>query len=67
MVLHMTELDPHTLRVAASLIRSRIANLKLDPRMDGLQRLGAHRSLTQLAVDFEISADHVGPPRRRPA
>lgn len=61
----MTELDPHTLRVAASLVRSRIDNLKRDPRMDGLQRLGAHRTLTQLAVDLEVSAEHVGPRRRR--
>ncbi|RIV84864.1 hypothetical protein D2V17_11375 [Aurantiacibacter xanthus] len=61
----MTELDPHTLRVAASLVRSRIDSLKRDPRMDGLQRLGAHRTLTQLAVDLEVSAEHVGPRRRR--
>ena len=61
----MTELDPHTLRVAASLVRSRIKTLKLDGRMDGLQWLGAQRTLTQLAVDLEVSADHVGPPRRR--
>lgn len=61
----MTELDPHTLRVAASLVRSRIRTLKLDGRMDGLQRLGAQRTLTQLAVDLEVSADHAGPPRRR--
>ncbi|GAY24704.1 MULTISPECIES: hypothetical protein [Sphingobium] len=61
----MAELDPHTLRVAASLIRLRIANLHRDPRMDGLQRLGAHRTLTQLAIDIEASADHVGRTRRR--
>lgn len=61
----MNEIDPHTLRVAASLVRSRIARLRLDPRMDGLQRLGAHRALTQLAVDLEVSAVHAGPPRRR--
>ncbi|MEA3388494.1 hypothetical protein ACH37Y_17890 [Sphingomonas paucimobilis] len=61
----MTELDPHTLRVAASLVRSRIKTLKLDGRMDGLQRLGAQRTVTQLAVDLEVSADHVGPPRCR--
>lgn len=61
----MTELDPHTLRVAASLVRSRIETLKLDGRMDGWQRVGAQRTLTQLAVDLEVSADHVGPPRRR--
>ncbi|MCF8710386.1 MULTISPECIES: hypothetical protein [Sphingomonadaceae] len=61
----MNEIDPHTLRVAASLVRSRIARLKLDPRMDGLQRLGAHRTLTQLAVDLKVSANYAGPPRRR--
>ena len=61
----MTELDPHTLRVAASLVRSRVANLSRDTRLDGLQRLGAHRTLTQLAVDLEVSADHAGPRRRR--
>lgn len=59
------ELDPHTLRVAASLARSRIANLPRNPRLDGLERLGATRALTQLATDLEISAEHVGPPRRR--
>ena len=56
----MAEIDPHTLRVAASLIRSRIARLGQDGRLDGLQRLGAHRTLTQLATDLEVSADHVG-------
>jgi hypothetical protein len=61
----MAELDPHTLRVAASLVRSRIINMKRDQRLDGLQRLGAHRLLTQLALDLEVSADHVGPRRRR--
>lgn len=60
----MPEIDPHTLRVAAQLIRSRIAHLYLDTRMDGLQRLGAKRSLTQLAVDLEVSADYVEPPKR---
>lgn len=63
----MDEIDPHTLRVAASIVRSRIANLGRDPRMDGLQRLGAQRSLTQLATDLEVSADHVRPgPGRKP-
>ena len=61
----MAEIDPHTLRVAASLVRSRIAGLTRDTRMDGLQRLGAHRTLTQLAIDLEVSADHAGPPKRR--
>lgn len=61
----MEELDPHTLRVAASLVRARIGRLKHDPRMDGLQRLGAHRTLTQLAIDLEVSADHAQPSRGR--
>jgi len=61
----MADIDPHTLRVAASLVRSRIAGLGRDTRMDGLQRLGAHRTLTQLAIDLEISADHAGLPKRR--
>ncbi|CCW19725.1 hypothetical protein EBBID32_40950 [Sphingobium indicum BiD32] len=61
----MEELDPHTLRVAASLVRSRIARLTLDPRLDGLQRVGAHRTLTQLAIDLEVSADYTGPRSRR--
>jgi len=64
MITAMADLDSHTLRVAASLVRGRIRTLKLDPRMDGLQRLGAHRTLTQLAIDLEVSADHVGPVRR---
>jgi hypothetical protein len=58
-------LDPHTLRVAASLVRARIRTVRLDPRLDGLERLGAERTLTQLAKDLEVSADHVGPRRRR--
>lgn len=57
----MAEIDPHTLRVAASLVRSRMAHLGRDARMDGLQRLGAHRTLKQLAIDLEISADHIEP------
>src|SRR3546814_6489862 len=65
MVLPMNEIDPHTLRVAASLVRSLIARLKLDPRMDGLQRLGAHLTITQLEVDLKVSANYAGPPRRR--
>ena len=60
----MAEIDPHTLRVAAGLIRSRLSHLDMDTQMDGLQRLGAARVLKQLAVDFEISADHVSKPAR---
>lgn len=32
--------------------------------MDGLQRLGAERALSQLAMDLEVSADHVAKPAR---
>lgn len=60
----MAEIDPHTLRVAAGLIRSRIKRLDMDGRMDGLQRLGAKGALSQLAVDLEVSADHVAKPAR---
>lgn len=63
MIRLMSELDPHTLRVVASLVRSRADRLNLDPRMDGLERLGAHRKLSQLATDLEVSADHAGPRR----
>src|SRR3546814_15545073 len=63
MVLPMNEIDPHTLRVAASLVRSRTASLKLDPRMDALQRLGAHPTLPPLAVDLKFSANYPGPTR----
>jgi hypothetical protein len=61
----MAEVDPHTLRVAASLIRSRIDRLNQNGRMDGLERLGAHRALSQLAIDLEVSAEHVVPRRGR--
>ena len=60
----MAEIDPHTLRVAAGLIRARMSRLDMDAKMDGLQRLGASRVLKQLAVDFEVSANHVGKPSR---
>jgi len=60
----MPDLDPHTLRVVAGLIRSRMSRLDMDTRMDGLQRLGAARALKELAVDFEVAADHVRKPSR---
>jgi len=60
----MDEIDPHTLRVAADLVRGRMKHLHLDPRMDGLQRLGAARVLRQLAIDLDVSAEHVGKPAR---
>jgi hypothetical protein len=58
-------LDPHTLRVAAELVRKRIRTVNMNPRFDGLERLGASRALAQLAIDLEVSADHVGPRHRR--
>jgi hypothetical protein len=48
----------------AGLIRSPISRLDMDGRMDGLQRLGAERALSQLAMDLEVSADHVAKPAR---
>ena len=59
------ELDPHTLRKAAELVRLRMASTSRSPRLDGLEKLGATRVLAQLATDLEVSADHVGPQRRR--
>lgn len=59
------ELDPHTLRVAAQLVRSRLALLARNPHLDGLERLGVSKILKQLAIDLDVSADHLGPRRRR--
>ena len=58
------ELDPYTLRKAAELVRLRMASTSRNPRLDGLEKLGATRVLGQLATDLEVSADHVGPRRR---
>lgn len=58
------ELDPHTLRKAAELVRLRMASTTRNPRLDGLEKLGATRVLKQLAIDLDVSADHVGPRRR---
>lgn len=60
----MSDIDPHTLRVAADLARGRMQRLSMDPAMDGLQRLGATRVLQQLAIDLDVSADHVARPVR---
>jgi len=60
----MAEIDPHTVRAAAELIRARMSRLDMDTKMDGLQRIGATRVLKQLAVDLEASANHVGKPSR---
>jgi hypothetical protein len=61
----MSEIDPHTLRTVATLVRGRMALLPKDRSLDGLERLGAHRCLDQLAKDLDISADHVGPAQGR--
>jgi len=37
------------------------STLNRDGRLDGLERLGAQKYLDQLAIDLEVSADHVGP------
>ncbi len=62
-------LDPVTLRAAATLARLRAERAQRNPRVegderDGMERLGAYRALTQLAVDLEVSARHAedGPP-----
>lgn len=60
----MTEMDPHTLRVIANLVRSRVSRLDRDPLMDGLQRVGANRVLKQLAADLDVTADHAKKPTR---
>ncbi len=60
----MAELDSDLLPVAAPALRSRIARLAQDKRMDRLERVEAHRALTQLAKDFVVSADQVGSGRR---
>jgi predicted PhzF superfamily epimerase YddE/YHI9 len=59
----MAELDAHTLRVVADLVRSRVAHLDMDTQLDGLQRIGVERCFNQLARDLDISADHAGKPR----
>ena len=59
----MPEVDSYTLSVVAKLVRDRIAHLKRDERIDGLEKLGAERYLTQLANDLEVSAKHA---KRRP-
>ena len=58
------ELDPHTLRKAAELVRLRMASMARNPRLDGLEKLGATRVLAQLATDLDVSADHVGQRKR---
>ncbi|MDE2563005.1 MAG: hypothetical protein KGL48_12240 [Sphingomonadales bacterium] len=60
----MDEVDPHTLRVVAGLVRSQMSNLHMDTKLDGLQRVGVHRTLKQLAIDLEVSADHFTKPSR---
>ncbi len=58
---YLTPMDPETLRAAARIARGRAAMATRDPkiegdRRDGLERLGAHRALEQLADDLEVTA-----------
>jgi hypothetical protein len=59
----MAEIDPHTLRVVANLLRSRVSWLHMDNRLDGLQRVGVERCLKQLAADLAVCADHARKPK----
>jgi hypothetical protein len=61
----MAEMDAHTIRTVAGLIRGRIARLPQDPSLDGMERLGAHGALTQLAKDLDVAAKFAGPRRSR--
>jgi hypothetical protein len=61
----MPEIDAYTLRTVAELIRGRIARLPQNDAQDGMERLGAHRALTQIAKDLEVSADFAKPRRTR--
>ena len=63
----MPEMDAHTIRTVAGLIRGRIERLPQDTSLDGMERLGAHRVLTQIAKDLEVSADFAKPRRSRSA
>ena len=63
----MPEMDAHTLRSIAELVRGRIERLPQNTSLDGMERLGAHGALTQLAKDLEVSADFARPRRTRNA
>lgn len=57
----MPEMDAHTMKAVADLVRGRIARLPQNAGLDGMERLGAHRVLTQLAKDLDASAEFVRP------
>lgn len=55
----MSDPDSYTLRQVVSIIRGRMELLNRDPKLDGLERLGAYRKFRQLADDLEVTADHI--------
>lgn len=57
-------MDAETIRTVAKLARARAERGSSAARGDGMARLGASRALLQLAVDLEVSADHIDRPRR---
>ena len=63
----MPEMDAHTIRTVAGLIRGRIERLPQDTSLDGMERLGAHGALTQLAKDLDVAARFAKPRRTRNA
>lgn len=63
----MPEMDTHTIRTVVGLVRGRIERLPLDTSLDGMERLGAHGALTQLAKDLDVAAKYAGPRRSRSA
>ena len=56
----VAEIDPHTLRVVAGLVRSRMDHLHMDTHLDGLQCVGVTKCFRELATDLEITADEFG-------
>lgn len=63
----MPEMDAHTIRTVAGLVRGRIARLPQDTSLDGMERMGAHGALTQLAKDLDVAADFAKAQRSRSA
>ena len=63
----MPEMDVHTIRTVAGLVRGRIARLPQETSLDGMERLGAHEALTQLARDLDVAADFAKPRRSQSA
>lgn len=52
-------MDAETLSAVALIIRLRLSGLARHKEMDGLERLGAQKVLTQLAKDIELTADDI--------